>query len=784
VSKLRQSCVLAICLSGLLAWAVEARDIRVGVVTDGPAGRVIFSGAAIEREVLNVASPDTRISLPPDKRFAGDWSLPGAAAALDRALADPAVDVVITLGVLTSQQAAQRQKLSKPVIAPLVIDPVLQAYPLVEGRSGRHNFSYVADFQSVGNEVRAFHQIVGFRHMGVLIDDSLLAALPQLKAKADELAAALNVRISLVRAGDDVKAMLAAIPADVDAVYVTPLRYGEEDLRGLARELAARRLPSFSVVGRSEVEGGLLMSTGGAERDVERLARRVVLMIQRIADGEDPARFEVGFPTSQRLLINMNVARDIGFSPRWQFLADAEQLFAEPAGAQPLTLLEAMRAALDANPALAASRERLGSAQEDVRISRSDLLPQLGANAARTRIDEDRASPLIQAEDTTSVGAQFSQVIYSERAWAGYSISKSLAEAQLQSQRTDMLDTLNDAAAAYLNLLRTKSVEEVRRHNVENTRRNLETSRVREEVGLGGRSDYLRWVAQLATDKQTLLAAESQRRQAETEVMRILHRPASQPISTVETGLDDPLALISSPRTQAFLDTPARWARFMEYAVHTALRNAPEIAQAEAVVSARQRALDSATRSFYLPELALVSNGSRYTDRSGAGSLSIPGAPDDEAWSVTLQATLPLVTGGLRGAQRSQARHDLRAGEADRSSAIDGIEARTRVVLHRTASSWPAIELSREAAAASEENLGNVTEAYARGAVSVTDLIDAQEAALAAGLSATDAKYGFLIDFVNVLRSMGEFEILLDPTTREAWYQRMETWLRDNPQPR
>jgi outer membrane protein TolC/ABC-type uncharacterized transport system substrate-binding protein len=775
----RRSCsTLFLCL---LAVATQARDVRVAVVTDGVAGRQIFSGEVIQREIANVASPEFNIVMPADKRFAGDWSYEGAGVALDRALADRDVDVVIAVGILTSQQASQRKTLAKPVIAPMVIDPILQAYPLAEGRSGRHNFTYIADFQSVGNEVRSFQQIVGFKHMAVLVDDSLLTALPQIAAKADETAAALKVRISLVRAGGDLDALIAAVPADADAVYVTPLRFDEEQVRALAAALAARRLPTFSVAGRSEVEAGMLMSTGGAERDVERLARRVLLMIQRIAGGEDPATFDVAFPTSQRLVINMQVARDIGFSPRWQFLADAEQLHQAPAGAQPLTLLEAMRAAIDANPALAASRERLGSAEDDVRIARSDLLPQLGASAARTRIDEDRASPLIQAEDTTSVGANFSQLIYSERAWAGFSISKSLAEAQRQSERTDMLDTLNDSASAYLNLLRTKSVEEVRRHNVENTRKNLETSRVREEVGLGGRSDYLRWVSQLALDKQELLAAESRRRQAETELLRILHRPASQPIDTVETGLDDPLALVSSPRTQLFLDTPARWAQFMEYAVDTALKNAPEIAQAHAVVEARERALDSATRSFYLPDLALVSNGSKITESSGAGSLSVPGAPDDESWSVTLQATLPLFTGGLRGAQRSQARHELRAGEADRSSTIDGIEARTRAVLHRTASSWPAIELSREAAAAAGENLDNVTEAYARGAVSVTDLIDAQEASLSAGLSATDAKYGFLIDFIGVLRSMGEFEILLDPSSREAWYQRMETWLREHP---
>src|SRR6185295_7565454 len=304
----------------------------------------------------------------------GDWSLEGANAALDRALADRNVDIVITIGILTSQQAARRASLPKPVIAPLVIDPILQAYPLTEGRSGRKNFAYVADFQSVANEVRAFHEIVGFRNLVALVDDSLIVALPQLAGKATELAAALNVRIGIVRVGADVGAALASIPEGVDAVYVTPLRFNDSQVRELARGLAARKLPSFSVVGRSELAAGLLMTTGGAERDTERLARRVVIMIQRIAGGENPANFDVSFPTSQRLVLNMRTAREIGFSPRWQFLSDSEQLYAEPGGAEPLTLLGAMRAALEANPALEASRERLGSVQDDVGKARASLL--------------------------------------------------------------------------------------------------------------------------------------------------------------------------------------------------------------------------------------------------------------------------------------------------------------------------------------------------------------------------------------------------------------------------
>ncbi|HEU4531964.1 MAG TPA: TolC family protein, partial [Steroidobacteraceae bacterium] len=739
------------------------------------------------REVANVVGSDLAIELPEQKRFAGDWSVAGVDAAIDRALADAEVDVVLLFGILASHQGARRRTLDKPVIAPIVIDPVLQEFPLAAGVSGRRNFTYAADFQSVGADVRLFYDVVRFKHVAALLDEALYDALPQLRTKADELTAALGARITLVRAGDDVKELLAAIPADADAVYVTGLlRFGDDEMRELAQGLIDRRLPSFSVMGRSEVERGLLMTSGGAQRDVERLARRIVLMMQRIAMGEDPATFEVSFPTTQRLVINMRTATRIGFSPRWEYLADAEQMFAAETDGkrgerEPLSMLDAMQAALDANPQLAASTARADSAEDDVRIARSELLPALDASATRTRLDADRASPLTEAEESDSAGLQFQQVIYSERAWAGYSISRSLHEASRQGLRQDLLDTLQSAASAYLDVLRAKSVESVRRAQVENTRKNLETSRVREAVGLGGRSDYLRWVSQLARDKQDLLGAESARRQAEEELARIIHRPANQPFSTVETGLEDPLALVASPRTQAFLDTPAKWKVFSEYVVHSALEQAPEIAQTQALVSSRQRAVTAARRSYYLPDLALVSSGSKALSERGAGSGFLAGAPDDESWSIRLQATIPLFSGGRRTAELSQAKHELRASEADRATATDAVEARARIALHRTASSHPAIELSREAAAAADENLAMVSDAYARGAVSVTDLIDAQDTALSAGLAAADAKYTFLIDFVAVLRAMSEFDVLLDPESREAWYRRVDEFFRTYP---
>jgi outer membrane protein TolC len=764
------------------AAALAASSVTIGIVADGPQERAMLRRDFILAEARNVLGTTLDIRIPDEKRLDGGWTREGIRAALDRLLADPEVDVVLALGLVASYEAAHREKLPKPVIAPIVTDPVLQGYPLKDGRSGRHNFVYVASFQGVADEIRLFQRVVRFRHVAVLIDRLPLETMPELDTKAQRLAKELGVRATLVPVTTSVDEALAALPADADAVYVAPLmRLNQSDMEELARRLIERRVPSFSLLGRRELLAGLLLSLSGDREEDQRLARRIALDLQRIVAGEDAANIEVGFPVQQRLAINMRTARAIGFSPRWQDLSDAEQYFAEETGALPrLSMIEAMQAALAANPSLRVSELDAALAGEDVRSSRSVLLPQLDASASGTQIDDDRANALFQAEKTVGVDAQLSQVIYSDAAWAGLKISQQLKLASDERYRQAVLDTLDSTATAYLDLLRARSLESVRRANVENTRTNLETSRVREAVGLTQRSEYLRWVTQINVDRQDLLAAEANRRQAETELARILHRPANQPFTTIETGLDEPMAFVSDARTQSYIDTPASWAVFQEFSVAEALAQAPELKGVDATIVAQERAARSAQRAFYLPELSLRAIGSDALERSGRGSESGPGFPDDQAWNITLQATLPLFTGGARRAEYARARYGLRQLEAQRDSAADAVEARTRAALHRTASSYPAIELSQDASAAARENLTMVRDAYAKGALSVTDLVDAQDASLEAELAAAEAKYTFLIDFVAVLRATGSFDMLLDPASRQSWFERVDAWFREH----
>ena len=93
--------------------------------------------------------------------------------------------------------------------------------------------------------------------------------------------------------------------------------------------------------------------------------------------------------------------------------------------------------------------------------------------------------------------------------------------------------------------------------------------------------------------------------------------------------------------------------------------------------------------------------------------------------------------------------------------------------------SYSSIELSKDAADAADASLSLVTDSYSRGAVSITDLIDAQNAALSADLDAAVSLYRFITDFMNLLRAQSNFELIMDPQAWQDWLDALERYYRE-----
>lgn len=754
--------------------------IHLAIVTDGPSARGASLRALFLQEIRAVNRGEFRIQAPDALQLSANRTLAGARAVLNQVLADPRTDVVITLGVLTSQAAAQRTSLPKPVIAPFVANPRLQGLPYKNGASGRKNLSYVSLDINIQRDLQAFREVVPFTRLAFLLDKGIMEAIPGIRNEVKRVADKLRLKVTTIPVGDKATIALADIPQDTQAVYVGPLpALAPDQYQQLVAGLIERRLPSFAFEGKSDVERGLLVGIGPAVQ-MNRLARRVALNVRRILLGEPAATLPVAFARGEGLTLNMRTARAIGFSPRWQLLTRAELLHEEPeASGPPLTLTKAVREALDLNLSLRLAQSNVAAGKEDIRQARSALFPQIGLSASGVAIEKDDAAAIPgAAERTTSGSLTLDQSLYSEPAWANLEVQKQLQAARVSGYEQVRLDIVLETVQAYLNLLRARTNARVQRDNLQLSRSNLALARARRRIGTAGPSEVFRWESEIANAQRAVVEAEAQIRVAEIALNALLHRPLEQRVNVAKVGLDEPTLITSQQRLYDLIDNPASFRVFRDFIVQDAFAAAPELHQLEARIDAQKRTLESARNAYWQPTLSLRARRTDTFARDGVQGPPLPGLDDTET-SISLQLSLPLSTGGSRGAQKAKAYEQLTGLYVQRQATTERIEQRVRAALYTARSAYTAIRLSRQAADAAESNLVVVRDAYARGTVSILDLLDAQNASLVADLRAATAVYDFMRALMEVERAAARFDFFLTAQDQANWFARIQRYFNE-----
>jgi outer membrane protein TolC len=637
---------------------------------------------------------------------------------------------------------------------------------------------------ALSGAIADFHRMIPFRRMAILLDPELLRAVPELEANARALVRSAGAEAMVVPAGGTADQVLAALPAATDAVYLTPNpALGEAETARLIAGLGARRLPTLSHTA-DEVPAGTLASYEPPEHWLRR-ARRVAVDLQRILAGEEAGTLPVRLVGAPRLTLNLATARAIGFSPGYRVRTDAELVGTDSLGpADTVSLAAAMHGAAAGNLDLKAAGLELESGAQDVRIARSDLLPDVESRFGGTVTREGTAAASLgqQPQRELEGGLSFSVPLYSEQAWAGYGSERRLQRGREARREQTRLDVVLDAAQAYITVLQARTLAEVRRSNLYRNRANLETARLRESVGSTSRADLYRWQGEVANARRDVIAAESQVQVATLALKRVLNRPLDRPLAARPVTLGDPALLAQDSTVLAWFGDPARYAVLTRFLVGEGLRASPELARADAAVAARERQRTAARRAFWMPTLTLEGGLDNVFSRDGAGSVAptLPGGiavgtGPDLQWQFRIQASLPLFTGFERSARRAQAGIDVEQLKVERAAAAQAVEQRVRAALETAASSYAAIALTREASDAAGRNYELVSDAYARGTASITVLIDAQNAAESSAEAAANAVHDFLLDLMRVERAIGDFGALRPAEQQQAFLERLHT---------
>ncbi len=765
----------------LLAFSssIIAKSIKIGIIIDGNIKKEIVDIQKIKQEIITLNKGEFDISFPADKVINANWELKKIRAAITTLIQDKNVDLIIAQGLISSHEAAQFKHLKKPVLAIVVADRHLQKLPYKNGRSDKFNFTYINASNNVEEDLRQFYRLIPFEHLIIPVDPIFLTALPSLRTFASQVQQELKFKLSFLPVTTGLEQALENIPDNADAIYLPPLmRFGKDEHQAFAKGLIERKLPSFSLLGQVDLELGFMLTLNGRKMDKLRFSRRIALMVQSILLGTNASQLKVDLENPAKLAINMQTARAIGYSPKWRDKEVAELLFDDAIqDTSLLSLTDAITQSVAANLGLLSEQMNIALAEDQVTSSRSALLPQINIGMSGTHFDQGR-SGLQQSQRSADVELKASQLIYSESSWSNFDVARLLKEAEDASFQARVLDLIRQSATTYLQLLSASATEKVRLANLKVSETNLELAQMRLKIGYSDRSDALRWKSVIATDRSALYIAQANREQQETELKRLLHFPLQKSVSVTDKGIYKQIDMLNQKKFSAFFDNELNFNRFVNFEVKRALDNAPELKQVNHLFQSARRQLDAGKRAYYIPDVSVNAQFAQNIAQGGIGARTNQYQKDD--WSVGFQATLPLFTSGARSAEVSRASNSLIQTQYQRENILELVEARIRAALQKTKGSFPSIRLSQDAAKAAKENFEMVSDSYASGLISITSLIDAQNAALSADLSAVDALYSFMIDWVEIQRSVGSFDLLLTEQGIENWYQELDAWYQSN----
>ncbi len=405
------------------------------------------------------------------------------------------------------------------------------------------------------------------------------------------------------------------------------------------------------------------------------------------------------------------------------------------------TLEEALSAAYNANPTIAAERARQRATKELTPQAIAGALPQVTGGASYTKTDGDQTidprafnpistdPPFTRSFDleTTTYEISGSQAVFTGfrnfnaiRA-ARARVKEGAAQLALIEQ-----DVLTRAAGAYFDVVRDLEVFSANTNNVEVLIRQKREADLRFEVGEVTKTDVAQAEARLAQARANLTTAQA--------------RLAVSRASFVELIGATPGSLESDPVLPA---VPAS----LEESLSISREGAPSIVRARMAERAQKRNLQVAKGQFS-PTVSLTANY-QFADEPSFGAV------ESEQFAYGARASVPIFLGGLNisrvreaRALHDQSRRQVEEAERRADAAVTGSWEQLQAARANIASATSQV-------AASELALNGVRREAQLGVRTTLDVLDAEQEFLNAQVSLANAERDARLATFQLLAAMG-----------------------------
>lgn len=398
-----------------------------------------------------------------------------------------------------------------------------------------------------------------------------------------------------------------------------------------------------------------------------------------------------------------------------------------PAGAKPVSFVDALKAAEPASEAIAASRAEAERARALVDAARSGYYPQVNGTAVYTRTIKSQFDGIsFGTPDPTMPGTMMSknELPFGQRNnWrvggtaqqmifdgfhtrANVSVAKSQVQvAELGIAATRAQVTL-EVAQAYFDAALAEQQVQIANVTLQQSETTLKETQLNFDQGAAPEFDLVR--AEVARDNQStsLVQFRAQRDVAYVQLRRLIGIPLGEPIELTTTlATDDVEVVVAAARAAAGL--PANPTRVA-------------LAQAQATVAAGEAALSGASAARF-PVLAAASD---------LGFINYQGNPVNDGWrtdwTVSLNLSIPIFDGWRRRATIRANRAALAASRSRLAQTGELAQVETAQASASVAASTTTLEISTRTVEQARRAYQIAELRFSQGASTHLEIVDAR----------------------------------------------------------
>lgn len=742
----------------------NASTISYAFVFDGPSPKNEVIMKQFEKTITKTTAPDYKAKFDHANVFIGDWSEHGAKVSSDKALNSGAA-MVVSLGYFSSKYLNEKPNKKKFVVT-------IDQYGLRD--LGGDFFNPVQ--QSVKGAF-LFKRLINFKKTAILMNESFYKTQKDWDAFLEPKLKGIDFKVFPVN-NDNIDATLEKMNGTYDAVILTPLfNLNEEKRHELISKLNEKKIPTFSTLGREDVNDGVLLGAGAYDLD-RKLAEATSFNIKGVLNGNKTTPSKIQFYEDEIVYINQDTADLIGYDPHLRVLNNAEVISHKK---PQMYSLSAVFDTLDKQNLDIERKKLLVKAARRASLAAVlKYLPTFSVNLGYQSYNEDYANSVALSipEKTGVFQMGLEQVIYSPALVTNILVKKKMIDFQKEEQTLTEQNMGINVALLYIETLMLENMLNVQKEEVKESRENLAIARVREKMGKCGKEEALRWATKLLNEEQELLDMTAELKNLKININKMLFKDQRENFQLAGLKATDPSFYTSEIHIIDYVITPKALEEFTQMLIAEAYSVAPELAKLKAAKKMKQYEMAMYYQKFFLPEAKATLTYTSLMDRQFAKDMPyIPAAPGSQVppggvipgakWTG-LNALRPDATnlcfgafaqwkpieGGTKFAEIARLKAEIQELDRYEDEAKTSIEEHVRGTINKALAGYFSIEKNYKAMSASGENFKMVQEMYLKGDISITHILDAQDAYKASRIKAMNSQYVFFKELVWVQRAI------------------------------